>query len=281
MDKYIEGVEIAKEAGLIVMCSNSKLNDPFAHYNPDRFGNEGIKGTNSRRLDELAGELVKSFAGKFKYLELGAGAGVAAATMAEKFGAEVHTVGLTPINPFLRFPEYELKLGINSSLSTDYVAVLKAMYKKSDEVITCIRRGVLPPQVLLEVQKEYGNFFFVENPEPFIKKQFIGRFPEEIPLRGNSYDFIFDECGPCMYSTFDKEINARIISGLLSERGIFHTPIHHYCAVNFPSGARISDGRDVVLVKRQNPLFEIVGGENREVKNMSSFIRDCIAQTFS
>ena len=271
---------MAKEAGLIKIYSEDR-SDAFAHYSTDRFSSHGLKSTNSRRLDEISGELAKSFPGKFTYLELGAGAGVAAATMAEKFPAEVHTIGLTPINPFLKFPSRELRFGINSSLSEDFLEVIKSMTFRSDELITCIRRRVLPPQLLLELQKEYGNFFFVESPEPFIKKQFIGHFPEEIPLQSRSYDFVFDECGPCMYSTFDRAVNARIISGLLTDRGVFHTPIHGYCDVNFPSGARISDGRDLVLIKKANPLFEIVGGKNREVKNMSAFIKDCIAQTFS
>ena len=282
MDKYKEGIEKGIAMNLILVQGKKKRADYFDHYNEDPTFKSGFKSTNTRKLNTTVDAIAGTFPGRFRYLELGAGAGVSAATVSEIYGAEVHTVGLSPINPFLRFHAHYLQPDDDDSLSCNFEHLIRGMWHFSEETISALGRRELPPQLLFELQEEYGAMFFMESSVPFIHRQFIGRFPEDINFEGNTYDLIVDDCGACLYSlAVEDSTKARLISALLSSRGVFFTRLERFCNLEFPQTISICDPYNVLVLKKGNPLFEVSGGKSVKVDNLAKFVRASVEKTFS
>lgn len=280
-DKYGLGIERAIEEGLIEIHGGKFPEDAFAHYNGDLEKRMGISHVNSRILRPIQREIAKTFPGKFRYLELGAGAGVSAASMAELPTAEVHTVGLTPINPYLDFNIKGYGWGEIESLVENFLRFFEYQFQYNPDYLRYSRRSKVPPQIILDKQSSLGIPFFLEREIPFIKKQFIGSFPDEFQGDGISYDFISDDCGPCMHAPVERTTIARDISRILSPRGIFYVSMADYCKADLADTIKVHDGGHAVFMKERNPLFEVVGGKDLQVQNLRKFIADCVERTFS
>ncbi|MEK9166917.1 MAG: hypothetical protein AAB836_01305 [Patescibacteria group bacterium] len=278
IDKYGDGIERGLDEGLIEICGK-KITDSHAHYDKDENQRIGLRPTNTRKLKPVQADIAASFPGEFRYLDMGAGSGVSASEMSSRFPAEVHTLGLTPINPFLDFNLAGYADSQGECLAGNRIRRdLRHLSRTRSELISYLEKSEFPPQLILRMQGVLGMPFFIERDEPFIKKQFIGNFPVDFPETGVTYDFISDVCGPCLHSLPERYEIEKKIRNILSPRGVFYLSMVSFCDISAPGTIRVEDPGEIVFIKEENPLFEVVGGKNLQVQNLQKFIAESLKQ---
>jgi hypothetical protein len=167
-EKYLEGISLAIDRGLIEFACGDRSSgfDPFSHLD----GSKNLKFDSSYtdRIDDFWSPLLlhlKSHEAP-RILDFGAGAGVTASQLNRLIPHSIiHTVGLTPINPFLRFREDFHPRDFNLSLATHNHS------RRLQEI-------------------------FEETQAAYIQKQFIGAVPDEVKLPREEYDLIWENYGP-------------------------------------------------------------------------------------
>jgi len=171
---YLQGVRRAEQAGLIDYAHKNTDNrfvvsDDYGHICRGEGAPLLLKYTNTRPLSFIARQVLNLYRNDsdIRILELGPGAGVACATVSRLLpDAKIDTISLTPLNPYLRF--------------------------RWDDMYDRIAEPFLHEQRLLR--------FYSSCSLPFVRNQYIGKFPEEISLRKNNYHFIYENYGAIFYN---------------------------------------------------------------------------------
>jgi SAM-dependent methyltransferase len=184
---YLHGIRQAEQDGLIVYACNkaddrSVISDDYSHifHGDDR--PLSLKYTNTRSLPFLAKQVLNLYRNKpgVRFLELGPGAGAACAAVNRLVpDAEIDTVSLTPLNPYLRF--------------------------RWDDMYRHIAEPSLHEKTL--------SYFYEPCTRPFVRNQYIGRFPNEISPRQRDYHFIYENHGPIFYN-FDPNERGGVVTEL-------------------------------------------------------------------
>ncbi len=179
-----------------------------------------LQESNSRHLSEIGGSVLDSYDQEHRtFLELGAGAGVAAGDASKK-GATVDTVSLSPTSPDIR---------LNYSFEEIYRMIAKEfdhansdwshwqnilMLRGTDRMVMagvrrlyyCTEDGperLLKPEFPLKTRIAFALHtlfphldIFSKTPAAYIRKQYIGEMPGDLGLPENAYDVIHDDNGP-------------------------------------------------------------------------------------
>ena len=151
------------------------VSDDHGHISQEDEAPLLLKYTNTRPLSFIARQILDLYGNNpdLRFLELGPGAGVACATVNRLLPeARIDTVSLTPLNPYLRFRSDDLNYHITEPVS----------------------------------HEKYALRFYDSCSAPFVRNQYIGKFPGEISLRKNSYHFIYENHGAIFYSLYPHEI---------------------------------------------------------------------------
>jgi hypothetical protein len=176
---YQQGIQQAERNGLI-RYARKNIGDQFAvaddhgHISHEDEAPLLLKYTNTRPLSFLARQILDLYGNNpdLRFLELGPGAGVACATVNRRYPyAEIDTVSLTPLNPYLRFRCDDLHFHITDPVSHEKNSLL----------------------------------FYDSCSPPFVRNQTIGKFPREVSLQKDSYHFIYENHGAIFYSLHPHE----------------------------------------------------------------------------
>jgi hypothetical protein len=171
---YQQGIRRAEQDGLIHYARNniggqSAVSDDYSHIGHEDGAPLLLKYTNTRPLSFVARQILNLYRNDadVRCLELGPGAGVACAAVNRQLpDAKIDTISLTPLNPYLRF--------------------------RRDDVYGHITEPISHEKCL--------SSFYSPCSAPFVRNQYIGKFPQEIGLRKNSYHFIYENHGAIFYN---------------------------------------------------------------------------------
>jgi hypothetical protein len=171
---YLQGIRRAEQDGLIdyarkAIDSQPVVSDDYGHICHGDGTPRLLKYTNTRPLSFIARQLLNLYRNDsgVRFLELGPGAGVACATVSRLLpDTRIDTISLTPLNPYLRF--------------------------RWDDIYDRITEPFLHEKCLLR--------FYSPCSPPFVRNQYIGRFPNEISLRKENYHFIYENYGAIFYN---------------------------------------------------------------------------------
>src|SRR5436305_10719497 len=108
---YWQGIRQAEQGGLITYARNvvdgrHAISDDYSHLGHGDGPSLSLKFTNTRPLASIAKQILNLYRSepRVRFLELGPGAGAACAAVNRLLpDAEIDTVSLTPLNPYLRF----------------------------------------------------------------------------------------------------------------------------------------------------------------------------------
>jgi hypothetical protein len=181
---YLQGIWRAEQDGLIAYAPTQVDDYHYSHIGSGDGAPLSLKYTNTRPLSFLAGQILSLYKNEpdIRFLELGPGAGVACAAVSRLLpSAEIDTVSLTPLNPYLRFRQDDVYGHIAEPSSHE----------------NCI------------------SYFYEPCSPPFVRNQYVGRFPSEIRPRRNDYHFIYDDHGAVFYN-FDHGNEAAVELGRAS-----------------------------------------------------------------
>lgn len=236
---YGANLERAQREGLIIGPSEDyKYRTEGSHYShlPWAIGDsrQGILfKDNTRPLSQSAKILIAHYArqGNFRYLEMGPGAGksvydVHKISRDAGVRADIDTVSFDPIDPYsvLTMTVFEIREKLKKFLQDGTLTSTEEKQKfllesKVDET----GDPSFDLDFLLHLQEKFGIKIFEALGEPFVQRQYIGRFPTDVQLEPGRYDFIYEECGPLHYR---EEISAsqvyRSTYRALSEKGIMY-----------------------------------------------------------
>jgi hypothetical protein len=165
---YLQGIQRAEQNGLIHYARRntgdpSVVSDDYSHICHDDGTPHLLKYTNTRPLSFIARQILNLYRanGDVRFLELGPGAGVACSTVKRLLpDAEIDTVSLTPLNPYLKF--------------------------LWDDMYVHITQPILREKLL---------GFYGSCGAPFVRNQYIGKFPQEISPPRHGYHFIYENYG--------------------------------------------------------------------------------------
>jgi hypothetical protein len=171
---YQHGIRRAEQDGLIHYAHNTTggrfaVLDDYSHIGPEDGAPLLLKYTNTRSLSFIARHILNLYknAADIRCLELGPGAGIACAAVNRLLpDAKIDTVSLTPLNPYLRF--------------------------RWDDIYDRIAEPAS--------HEKCSSRFYSPCSAPFVRNQYIGKFPQQISLRKNSYHFIYENHGAIFYS---------------------------------------------------------------------------------
>ena len=171
---YQRGIRRAEQDGLIhYACQNAgnqfAASDDYGHICPDHRAPLLLKYTNTRPLAFIARQILNLYRDhpEVRFLEIGPGAGVACATVNRLLpGAEIDTISLTPLNPYLRFHWDDLYDHLPEPVSREACAL---------------------------------RFYSACCP-PFVRNQYIGKFPREVRAPEASHHFIYEDHGALFYN---------------------------------------------------------------------------------
>jgi hypothetical protein len=177
---YQQGIRRAEQDGLIHYArknigSQFAVADDHGHISHEDGAPLLLKYTNTRPLSFIARQILNLYSDNpdLRFLELGPGAGVACATVNRLYPhARIDTVSLTPLNPYLRFRSDDLHFHITEPISHEKCSL----------------------------------HFYDSCSPPFVRNQYIGKFPREISLRKDNYHFIYENHGAVFYSLHPHEI---------------------------------------------------------------------------
>jgi hypothetical protein len=171
---YLQGIRRAEQDGLINYArenidNRSLVPDDYGHICHGDGASLLLKYTNTRPLSFIARQILDLYRTELdvRFLELGPGAGVACATVNRLLpDAKIDTISLTPINPYLRF-------------------LWDNMYD----------------HITVPFIREKGPLrFYSSCSRPFVRNQYIGKFPGELHLQKDNYHFIYEDHGPLFYN---------------------------------------------------------------------------------
>jgi hypothetical protein len=175
-DWYLQGIRRAEQDGLIDYArkniGNEFVSDDYGHISHGDGAPLLLKYTNTRPLSSIARQILNLYRNDSdaRFLELGPGAGVACATMNRLLpDVKIDTISLTPLNPYLRF--------------------------RWDDVYDHITEITEPFFAEKRLSGLYSSCSL-----PFVRSQYIGRFPIEIDLPKNNYHFIYENHGAIFYN---------------------------------------------------------------------------------
>jgi hypothetical protein len=171
---YLQGIRRAEQDGLIDYARKSiddrpPVSDDYGHIWHGDGAPLLLKYTNTRPLSFIARQILNLYRAEpdVRFLELGPGAGVACATVNRLLPhAKIDTISLTPINPYLRF-------------------LWDNMYDHMAEPL---------------VREKSPSRFYASCCRPFVRNQYIGKFPGEIHLQKDNYHFIYEDHGALFYN---------------------------------------------------------------------------------
>ena len=172
---YLQGIRRAEQDGRIAYARKSRddrfvVSDDYGHICQRGDGAPLLlKHTNTRPLSFIARQVLDLYGcyPDVRFLELGAGAGVACATVNRLLpAARIDTVSLTPLNPYLRFRWDDMQGRIADPFLHE----------------SCLSR------------------FYSSCSLPFVHNQYIGKFPSEIDLPKANYHFIYENHGAIFYN---------------------------------------------------------------------------------
>jgi hypothetical protein len=170
---YLQGIRRAEQAGLICYAAentdNKIVSDDYGHICDEDGAPLVLKYTNTRPLSFIARQVLNLYRNDpdFRFLELGPGAGVACATVKRLLPeATIDTVSLTPINPYLTF--------------------------RWDDVYDHIAEP--------RFHNKCASRFYSACSHPFVRNQYIGKFPRKISLPKEDYHFIYENHGAIFYN---------------------------------------------------------------------------------
>jgi hypothetical protein len=177
---YQQGIRRAEQDGLIHYARKnighqSAVSDDHGHISHEDEAPLLLKYTNTRPLSFIARQILNLYGNNpdLRFLELGPGAGVACTTANRLLpDAKIDTVSLTPLNPYLRFRSDDLNYRITEPVS----------------------------------HEKYSLRLYDSCSAPFVRNQYIGKFPREISLQKSSYHFIYENHGAIFYSLHPHEI---------------------------------------------------------------------------
>ncbi len=186
-NRYLQGIRKAKQDGLIAYARNnasdrSDISDDYSHICHGGEARLLLKYTNTRPLSALARHILSLYRNDagVRVLELGPGAGAACAAVNRLLpDASIDTVSLTPFNPYLRF--------------------------RWDDMYGHIAAASL--------HENHLSCFYELCSRPFVRNQYIGRFPSEISPRQGDYHFIYENHGAIFYN-FDPDERDGVITEL-------------------------------------------------------------------
>ena len=169
--EYARGIALAERLGLIEYAPDrgSASGDAYSHLDSKQ-GGMNLTNVNSRALAPLAQLVVKALRAErgMKVIELGSGSGAALSELSQILPhSELHSVGLTPINPFLRFRS----------------------------------RGDVEPRLLQRQSMGDPSTLFEVCAEPYIAKQYIGHFPNSVRVPRQAFQFVYEMYGPIYHLT--------------------------------------------------------------------------------
>jgi hypothetical protein len=166
---YQQGIRRAEQDGLIHYARKNTGNQPlvasddYSHICDDDGTPRLLKYTNTRPLSFIARQILNLYRANadIRFLELGPGAGVACSTVKRLLpDAEIDTVSLTPLNPYLKFLRDDIYVHITEPISREKCLGL------------------------------YGSCC-----APFVRTQYIGKFPQEISPKRQDYHFVYENYG--------------------------------------------------------------------------------------
>jgi hypothetical protein len=171
---YLQGIRRAEQDGLINYArenidNRSLVPDDYGHICDGDGASLLLKYTNTRPLSFIARQILDLYRTEpdVRFLELGPGAGVACATANRLLPhAKIHTVSLTPINPYLRF-------------------LWDNMYDHITDRF---------------VREKDPSRFYSSCCRPFVSNQYIGKFPGDLHLQKDNYHFIYEDHGAIFYN---------------------------------------------------------------------------------
>jgi hypothetical protein len=165
---YQQGIRRAEQDGLIHYARNNigdqpVASDDYGHICHDDGTPRLLKYTNTRPLSLIARQILNLYRAyaDLRFLELGPGAGVACSTVKRLLpDAEIDTVSLTPLNPYLKFLRDDIYVHITEPISRE----------------KCLG-------------------FYGSCCAPFVRNQYIGKFPQEISPPKEDYHLIYENYG--------------------------------------------------------------------------------------
>ncbi|MBR0873952.1 hypothetical protein JQ633_26575 [Bradyrhizobium tropiciagri] len=176
---YAEGIRRAAQDGRIHYrlgngSGEPPIADDYSHIRDDAGAPLLLKYTNTRPLSLIARWILDLYreSADVRVLELGPGAGIACAAVSRLLPlATIDIVSLTPLNPYLRFRWDDVYGHITAPMADDQ----------------CLSR------------------LYSECCPPFVRNQYIGRFPREISLCGETYHFIYENHGAIFHNLLSSE----------------------------------------------------------------------------
>lgn len=224
IEKYIHGVERAHREGHIVF-QDSELaplgpSDEYAHL-AEKGG--GMNGFNTRPLPGVTSDAISFVASRgqeVRVLELGHGAGTAIASVRRQHrNALIHTIGLTPVNPYW-MPVGGREDAVNGKLQVE------------DGMLDAYTWN---PDQLMQRQRQGNVHMFDECERPFIDRQVVGFLEKttRMDFDSNGYRVVAEHSGALRYATHPNTFEAvplkeklrvcQLVYDLLSPDGVFVT----------------------------------------------------------
>ncbi len=185
---YLEGVERAENDGLIIRGKGHY--DGFSHIDG------ALSPSNTRRLPPQVFALLAHVSSNAKVLDVGAGSGSAAWELHnERPDLGIHTLGLSPINPYLGFS------GSNAGVSDRTKRVARPF---SGELF-----GTDAPyaDLLGDQPSEGTGFSFERVAKPFIERQYVMSLMNMI--FDTRYAILYEQFGP-VFHTYADQVRAKL-----------------------------------------------------------------------
>ena len=213
-ENYIEGIRRAKEEGLIKYHdADDVLGPPDTYSHIPKHGVRGSFHTTTRHLNPVAKDLLNLTARKrFRFLELGSGAGVAAGEVHKNHpNAHISTVALTPVNPYIRVMKHVREIREEVAKIMENRKTARILQQKvrlaTGEAITDFTpyKIAIDFEMAFMLHNEFRLKIFEILKKPFVQEQHIGFFPRDVALSPRSYDFAYDVCGPFLHGNDSRE----------------------------------------------------------------------------
>ncbi|MEK7523534.1 MAG: hypothetical protein AAB588_00730 [Patescibacteria group bacterium] len=239
---YWDGVEIARKRGQIVEAGGVEEEDYHSHR-------DELNTANTRHLHYLGEAILNVRASTIRrIIEIGPGAGIATAQMSRVVpNALIDTAGLTPINPYLRWH-----------------AQMNSRQKQREY----FHYGQKPDD-LLDIQRQNGDLIFEAMGEdnPFINRQYIGRFAQTAFPPPGSYDFVYEQCGPIWHNR--DPVVLRAAYELLNPQGIMMLGPSAEVARKLLDSSLVGSplvvqvGDQIFIINRENHLARIIDADEQ------------------
>ncbi len=203
-NEYLDMVANANDAGDISFFGESRVLHGHLSF--------GISETNTRRFEKVADALMKMASRDAEVLEMGAGAGVFASALTSRFPhASIDTIGLEPVNPYLRFgPSFSYLDKFMFIADRGILSAWAEIKRRFCEIDANHVKNVLKSEAgsicdfddFFQLQKDLGLQVTALLDTPFIRHQFIGLFRESVCDRLGTYDLIVERYGPLYYQEY-------------------------------------------------------------------------------